>query len=276
VQRLQLGGCPADPMGQRRALDLDTLARQTLTLPLQWKMIGVFADHHLGDERLGRQPAGDQPRRCRRLDHPRDVVGAILLAASAGEFRPVRLDHTQLSRHDIKALGDILSDDVQRAAAARTSLVLRFDHLRHMRQVIEVGGTAARAALATPSGVRGFTGLLGLVFSLISFGFRLGETGLELFQHQRQLIVVDFLRLATERSAPDFGYDRLKATIAGLQLVTLGADRITLIDGGITFVDGRITLGDKLRAQRVDIVGKYVADVRHSPYRLAEDEPCCC
>jgi hypothetical protein len=56
-----------------------------------------------------------------------DVVSAILLAAPAGVFRPARLDHTQLGRHHVKALGNVLPDDVQRAAAALTSLVLWFD-----------------------------------------------------------------------------------------------------------------------------------------------------
>jgi hypothetical protein len=65
-------------------------------------------------------------------------------------------------------------------------------------------------------GTRSSTGLLGFVFSLVSLGLRLGETRLKFFQSQLQLIVVDFLRLATEVSAPDFSYDRLKALIPGL------------------------------------------------------------
>jgi hypothetical protein len=35
VQRLQLGRRRADPMGQRRALYLDALAREDLTLPVK-------------------------------------------------------------------------------------------------------------------------------------------------------------------------------------------------------------------------------------------------
>ena len=132
---------------------------------------------------------------------------------------------------------------------------------------------------STPSGVRGFAGLLGLVLRLVSFGLRLGEARLKLFQRQRQLIVVDFLRLATEVSAPDFGDDRLKALITGRQLVTFAADRITLANGGVPLGDSSGMAGKRggeLRAQRADIVGKYVADVRHDPRRVAEDEPGCC
>jgi hypothetical protein len=95
---------------------------------------------------------------------------------------------------------NILSDDVQNTAAAGTSRAFRFDHLLHMWQVIEMG-EATGAGLGTSSSVCGFTGLFVLGFS---FGFILGETALELFQRQRQLIVVDFPRFATEMSAPDF------------------------------------------------------------------------
>ena len=145
-----------------------------------------------------------------------------------------------------------------------------------MRQVIEVGETTA-TALTIPFGPRGLTGLLGLVFSLVSFGLRLSEARLELFQRQRQLLVVDFLRLATEVSAPDFGQDRLKALIARLQSVMLGADRIALAHGGIALTDGGITLGDnggmvskrgiELRAQRVDVVRKSVGTRHHGARR---------
>jgi hypothetical protein len=45
VQRLQLGGRCADPMGERRAVDLDALTRQDLSLPVQRKMICVLAHH---------------------------------------------------------------------------------------------------------------------------------------------------------------------------------------------------------------------------------------
>jgi transposase len=41
VQRLQLGGRRADPMGKRRALDLDALARQDLSLPNHYVGIDV-------------------------------------------------------------------------------------------------------------------------------------------------------------------------------------------------------------------------------------------
>jgi hypothetical protein len=78
---------------------------------------------------------------------------------------------------------------------------------------------------------------------------------------------------------PDFSYDRLKALIAGPKVVTSGADRITLVNGGVTLGDNSGTVskrGVELRAQRVDIVVKYVADVCHDPRRVAEDKPSCC
>jgi hypothetical protein len=67
--------------------------------------------------------------------------------------------------------------------------------------------------------------------------------------------------------------------IAGLKLVTFGADRITLVNGGVTLGDNSGMVrkrGVELRAQPVDIVGKYVADVCHDPRCVAEDKPSCC
>lgn len=89
----QEGGAP-DPVGQRRAIERDALARIDLGLTIQRQMIGIFRDQHLGDRRLGRDPVLDQPSRGRSLHH--DV-----LAGPAGIFRPAQHEHTELGRHDV-------------------------------------------------------------------------------------------------------------------------------------------------------------------------------
>ena len=60
-------------------------------------MPGVFGDQHIGDHRLGRQSALDQPFGRRRLHHG-------LLAGPAGIFGTMRHDHPELRRNDIEPL----------------------------------------------------------------------------------------------------------------------------------------------------------------------------
>jgi hypothetical protein len=88
VQGLQLGGCCADPVRQRRALDLHAGAREDLRLPIERKVVGELRHDNVGDEPLGRQPALDQSQRRRRLDDAGNLVGASLLALAAGKRSP--------------------------------------------------------------------------------------------------------------------------------------------------------------------------------------------
>jgi hypothetical protein len=63
VQGRQLEGREADPVRQRRAIDPHAFARQDLRLTVKGKVVGIFRDEHVGDERLRRQAALDQPVR---------------------------------------------------------------------------------------------------------------------------------------------------------------------------------------------------------------------
>ncbi|GAA0295483.1 hypothetical protein GCM10008966_15490 [Rhodovulum strictum] len=65
-------------------------------------MIRVFADQNMGDERLGRQPALDQPGRRGRLCH---TVGTD----TAGIFRTDGLDDPVLGGDDVDADAAILA-----------------------------------------------------------------------------------------------------------------------------------------------------------------------
>ena len=62
-----------------------------LRLPIQGKMIGIFADQHMRDRCFGRQPAWDQTCRRRGLN---DAVGA----GAAGIFRAAGDDDAELGR----------------------------------------------------------------------------------------------------------------------------------------------------------------------------------
>jgi hypothetical protein len=254
VQRLQLGSRGPDPMSQGRALDLHAITGEDLRLPVQRKMIGVLGHHHVGDHRLGRQAAFDQPRWCRRLDHAGDRVGARLLTVPAGIFWPPGHDHADLGRHLVEPLGCILTDDVQFATAARTRLAVGLDHHLLVRQVIEVLITAG-AALARRGGPERGIGLL-----ILRLG--LGERGFELLQRKRQLVVGDALGFAAEMRAADLCDDLLEPRGANDELIALGDD------GGTT-----CALGQQQGAQRVDIVWQRVAHVHRGPMRLTEDEP---
>ena len=61
-------GRPADPISQRRTVEIDTLAGVDLRLATERQVVGIFGDQNLRHRRLGRDAALDQAGRCRRLD----------------------------------------------------------------------------------------------------------------------------------------------------------------------------------------------------------------
>ncbi len=124
----QMPGGAADPVGERRAIERDPLPGVDLRLTIERQVIGVFGDEHMGDRRLGRQAALDQPRRGRRLHD--DV-----LAGAAGVFGTAHHQHAELRRHDVEPLGDVLADPVQHALAAGAGLVLDIDDGLDARQM---------------------------------------------------------------------------------------------------------------------------------------------
>ena len=137
-------------------------------------MVGELRDQHLGDGRLGGQPAFDQSGRSRRLhDHVR--------ASPAGVLRPAHHQHPELGRHDIQALGDVLADAVQCPRTARTDGARHIDHRLDPRQVCRqraaVGPAPGSARLAL-----GWVLLLGL--GLARRRFLLG-----IFQRKLKLIL---------------------------------------------------------------------------------------
>jgi len=71
----------ADPVGERGAIQVDALVGVNLRLAIEWQVIDIFGDQNLGDCRLGRKAAFDQPGGRRSLH---DNV----LAGVAGVFGP--------------------------------------------------------------------------------------------------------------------------------------------------------------------------------------------
>ena len=143
----QQEGGPADPVGQRRAIQLDALPGIDLRLAIERQVIGVLGDHDVGDHRLGRQAALDQPRRRRRLDHR-------CLAGAAGVFGPAHHQHPELRRDDVEPLGDVLADPVQRRRRSRAGLVLDVDDRLDPGQMRRQRRRGWRAALRLAAGSR--------------------------------------------------------------------------------------------------------------------------
>jgi len=121
MDRPQQEGRSADPISQRRTVEIDALAGVDLSLPVQRKMIGIFGDEDLGDGGLGRQSAFDQPRWRGRLHHH-------VLTGPAAIFGPANHEDPELCRHDVETFAGILADPVQWLAATRASAVFNVDH----------------------------------------------------------------------------------------------------------------------------------------------------
>ena len=183
VDRTELARRVADPVGERRAVERQTLTGEDLCLAVERQVVGVFADEHMRDHGFGRQPSGDQPGRSRRLH---DALGA----APAGVSRPAGDEHPELRRDDVEPLGDVLPDPMQPAAAARAVEALRLDDPLDPRQV-----PRQRAAVGAPTlSARPLQRRVG--------GIRLGPVRgdllLGILQRQLELAGVELLRAPAE------------------------------------------------------------------------------
>ena len=108
---LQVEAGAADPIAEGRAVEVHALAPEDLGLAIERRVVGEFRDDDLGDQRLGRQAAGD------------DVLGRMGLhdrarAAAAGVFWPARDQHAELGRNDVEAACDVFADLGHLPAAA--------------------------------------------------------------------------------------------------------------------------------------------------------------
>ena len=84
-------------------LEHDTLPYEDLRLAIQWQVVGIARHQHMGDHRLGRYAALDQPRRRWRLHHD-------ARAGTAGQFWTSRHDDPKLCGDHVKTLRRVLAD----------------------------------------------------------------------------------------------------------------------------------------------------------------------
>ena len=110
-QRHQGRGRGADPVGQRRDIEIDALAGIGRALAVERQMQAVLGEQHMGEQPWPGAPARDRMRGRRRLGDR--------LAGPAGELLPHVLDHLPLARHQLQRLGHVLAELAQDAAAAR-------------------------------------------------------------------------------------------------------------------------------------------------------------
>src|SRR3546814_5595018 len=112
--RLRIARRAADPARERRTVDRHALARHHLRLPVERKVVGVFLDEDVGEQRFTWQAARHHMRGSLRL---RDAIAA----GPTRHLRPHRHDDAILGGDDVEPFGPIVADPVQRTAAARAA-----------------------------------------------------------------------------------------------------------------------------------------------------------
>jgi hypothetical protein len=137
-------------------------------------MVGITGHQHMRHQRLGRNAAFNQARRCRRLHH---CTGA----APAGELRSLCHDDPELRRDHVQPLGSVLANHHHRRPAARARGVLGRQRHLNPRQV-----RRERATTGPPLG--GIVPTQRRVL-LLGLGILFGNRLLKCFQTQLQLFL---------------------------------------------------------------------------------------
>ncbi|SNS76159.1 hypothetical protein SAMN04488078_10312 [Antarctobacter heliothermus] len=176
----EVEACDTDPVRQRAAMDVDARPGKDLALAIQWKMVCVFADQHMGDGTLSGQAALDESRRRGRLC---DAVGADATSV----FRADGGDHPQLRGYDVETLRPVLADPVHPPAATRAFEAVRFDDLLNARQVC--GQVSTVALRGRDLAARGLIRGRALVVLLLD----LGHSGLEVLEGKLPVILAELL-----------------------------------------------------------------------------------
>ncbi len=132
-QRFQECRRSPDPIGQRRPVQIDLLARVDPGLSVQWKMIAIFADQHMRQQAGTGTPAFDRSAWQRRLRER--------LAAGAGHARADDFADDEPPRDVVQFLRHVLAKGPQGAAAIGAGLA-RGQNLGTSLQVVGQRGTA--------------------------------------------------------------------------------------------------------------------------------------
>jgi transposase-like protein len=237
-QRCELGGGIAHPERQHGALDVDALCKHHLCLPIERQMPGIFGDQYIGDHRLGRQPAFDQPLRRRRLNH-------AIRAGPAGIFGTMRDDHAELRWNDVEPLRGFLADHMHRRAAARAIGI--FGRNRHV-DVRQMGRKCATIAVAPISALACARRVLLVLGRLVA-----GNGLLDVLNGQQQLLRIELFRPAAE--------------LRTLQLPQEVAQPVVLRQRLIAFGNRSVALGARRRdqrLQRLDTGRNLICDLAHA------------
>ncbi len=241
AQGAQIPGCPADPVGKGGAVQLDALPGIDLRLSVERQVIGILGHQNLRDQRFGGDATFDDP--CRRGNlHDRVLARAAAIARAPGD------QHAEGGGDDIKALGDILADLVERAAAAGAGLLLNIDDLL---DPFEMGGQRSAVGLA-----RALAPCLG--HCGISCGMHAAKRRLDILQRQLELIGIELLGLAAEPVPLEGLEDRLQPLDARIGLAL-----------GIAEIGQCAGLFEDERAKRVNVFGK----VRFHQHMEVESAP---
>ena len=107
----------ADPVRQRRSVEVDPLTLEDLALPVERQMIAIFGDQDMGEQAGSGASPLDRARRQGRL--------ADGLAASAGQARAYDPVHHEPTRQVVQLFGDILAQRLQPAAALSAGIAGR-------------------------------------------------------------------------------------------------------------------------------------------------------
>ena len=116
----QVPGGPADPIGKRRAVEIDPLPLVDLRLAVQWQVIGILGDQNLGDGCFGRNTAFDQPGGSRSLNHD-------ILAGPTGILRAAHDQHTEPGGDNVELFADVFANPMQIMAAVGTGVIIDID-----------------------------------------------------------------------------------------------------------------------------------------------------
>ena len=240
-------GAGADPVGQRRHVEIDALAGEALALPVQRQVIAELAveDHR---QQPGTGPAaGDRVERRRRLGDG--------LARPAGELLPHGLDHLPLARDHFERLGDVLAQLDELAAAARAGARRRDDDplARQMRRQRGAYRLLAFEALDRDRGSLRGGGFGGQ--------FVLGRRRFQLLELELQLI---------EMAGALGGLPELVALVLGDHQLEMSDHRLGARRPGLGQL-ARRALGRERRLQRFDVVGNRIRERRHATNGIIPD-----
>jgi hypothetical protein len=203
--RLEMEACPARPVAQRGAVEVEALPPVDLGLAVERQMVAELGDDDVGDQRLGGQAARHEALRGVDL---RDRTPA----AAAGVPRPPCHEHPELRRHDVEALRDVLADPGHWSTTARAERRGRLDHPLDPRQVR--GEPAAVAVDGARLGARRCQRRAGPLLGGLQHALR----DLHVLKRQVVLVGAQLLRARAELPAPQIVDDQLQPTPSLLDL----------------------------------------------------------